>query len=89
MIVSLLKYCFTKKIVSKTEMDYVLSDLNIYYYHGIECFSIIRRLFFRKTEKRKVLTSSLHTPKIFIEEFGDFLMPCHQQGLCINVLVQW
>ena len=35
------------------------------------------------------LTSSLHTPKIFIEEFGDFLMPCHQQGLCINVLVQW
>ena len=36
-----------------------------------------------------ILTSSLHTPKIFIEEFGDFLMPCHQQGLCINVLVQW
>lgn len=29
MIVSLLKYCFTQKIVSKTEMDYVLAALNL------------------------------------------------------------
>ena len=25
----------------------------------------------------ELLTSSLRTPKIFIKEFGDFLMPCH------------
>ena len=53
MIVSLLKYCFTKKIVSKTEMDYVLAALNIYDYHGIECFSIIRRLFLEKQKKER------------------------------------
>ena len=53
MIVSLLKYCFTKKIVSKTEMDYVLAALNIYDYHGIECFSIIRRLLLEKQKKER------------------------------------
>ena len=53
MIVSLLKYCFTKKIVSKTEMDYVLAALNLYYYHGIECFSIIRQLLLEKQKKER------------------------------------
>ena len=53
MIVSLLKYCFTQKIVSKTEMDYVLAALNLYYYHGIECFSIIRWLFLEKQKKER------------------------------------
>ncbi len=53
MIVSLLKYCFTQKIVSKTEMDYVLAALNLYYYHGIECFSIIRQLFLEKQKKER------------------------------------
>lgn len=32
------------------------------------------------------LTSSLRHPKIFIKEFGDFLMPCHQHSLCISSL---
>ena len=76
MIVSLLKYCFTKKIVSKTEMDYVLAALNLYYYHGIECFSIIRRLFFRKTEKRKVLRrTSFQDLEILVRKlfYKDFL----------------
>ena len=40
----------------------------------------LRRLFF--------LTSSLRTPKIFIKEFGDFLMSCHQHCLGVNLLVQ-
>ena len=53
MIVSLLKYCFTQKIVSKTEMDYVLAALNLYDYHGIECFSIIRQLFLEKQKKER------------------------------------
>ena len=53
MIVSLLKYCFTQKIVSKTEMDYVLAALNLYYYHGIECFSIIRQLLLEKQKKER------------------------------------
>ena len=53
MIVSLLKYCFTQKIVSKTEMDYVLAALNLYDYHVIECFSIIRRLFLEKQKKER------------------------------------
>ena len=35
----------------------------------------------------KVLTSSLRHPKILIKEFSYFLMPCHQHGLRINLLV--
>lgn len=35
-----------------------------------------------------LLTSSLRTPKIFVKEFSYFLMPCHQHGLRINLLVQ-
>lgn len=34
-------------------MDYVLAALNLYYYHGIECFSIIRRLFLEKQKKER------------------------------------
>ena len=34
------------------------------------------------------LTSSLRTPKIFVREFSYFLMPCHQHGLGVNLLVQ-
>ena len=34
------------------------------------------------------LTSSLRTPKFFVKEFSYFLMPCHQHGLRINLLVQ-
>ena len=34
------------------------------------------------------LTSSSCHPKFFIKEFGDFLMPCHQHGLGVNLLVQ-
>ena len=34
------------------------------------------------------LTSSSCHPKIFVKEFGDFLMPCHQHCLGINLLVQ-
>ena len=35
-----------------------------------------------------LLTSSLRTPKFFVKEFSYFLMPCHQHGLRINLLVQ-
>ena len=34
------------------------------------------------------LTSSLRTPKIFVKGFSYFLMPCHQHGLGVNLLVQ-
>ena len=34
------------------------------------------------------LTSSLRTPKILVKEFSYFLMPCHQHGLGVNLLVQ-
>ena len=34
------------------------------------------------------MTSSLRTPKFFVKEFSYFLMPCHQHGLRINLLVQ-
>ena len=34
-----------------------------------------------------ILTSSLRHPKILIKEFSYFLMPCHQHGLRINLLV--
>ena len=36
----------------------------------------------------QALTSSLRTPKIFIKEFGDFLMSCQQHCLGVNLLVQ-
>ena len=36
---------------------------------------------------RSLLTSSLRHPKILIKEFSYFLMPCHQHGLRINLLV--
>ena len=41
------------------------------------------------SEKSKLnrLTSSLRHPKILIKEFSYFLMPCHQHGLRINLLV--
>ena len=35
-----------------------------------------------------LLTSSLRHPKIFIKEFGDFLMPFHQHCLSVYILVQ-
>ena len=38
-------------------------------------------------EHRQLLTSSLRHPKIFVKEFSYFLMPCHQHGLRINLLV--
>lgn len=38
--------------------------------------------------KQGHLTSSLRTPKFFVKEFSYFLMPCHQHGLRINLLVQ-
>ena len=42
----------------------------------------------RNKNKEDVLTSSLRHPKIFIKEFGDFLMPCHQHSLSVYILVQ-
>ena len=39
-------------------------------------------------EGSQLLTSSLRTPKIFVKEFCYFLMPCHQHGLGVNLLVQ-
>ena len=43
---------------------------------GMFCESRLRAIAF-------FLTSSLRHPKIFIKEFGDFLMPCHQH--CLSV----
>ena len=49
---------------------------------------------FFKSEKEasyvlnSILTSSLRHPKIFVKEFSDFLMSCHQHGLGVNLLVQ-
>ena len=36
----------------------------------------------------RALTSSSCHPKIFIKEFCNFLVPCHQHCLRVNVLVQ-
>ena len=48
-------------------------------------------LFYVSVSKRVAvffLTSSLRTPKVFVKEFSYFLMPCHQHGLGVNLLVQ-
>ena len=42
---------------------------------------------FASTLQAYFLTSSLRQPKILIKEFSYFLMPCHQHGLRINLLV--
>ena len=42
----------------------------------------------QKAIKRLLLTSSLRHPKIFVKEFSDFLMSCHQHCLGVNLLVQ-
>ena len=42
----------------------------------------------RQAMRARLLTSSSCHPKIFVKEFGDFLMPCHQHCLGINLLVQ-
>ena len=42
---------------------------------------------FYQAVARRHLTSSLRHPKILIKEFSYFLMPCHQHGLRINLLV--
>ena len=34
------------------------------------------------------LTSSSCHPKFLVKEFSYFLMPCHQHGLGVNLLVQ-
>ena len=39
-------------------------------------------------EGSQLLTSSSCHPKIFVKEFSYFLMPCHQHGLGVNLLVQ-
>ena len=38
-------------------------------------------------EGQRRLTSSLRHPKVFVEEFGDALMPCHQHGFGVNIPV--
>ena len=42
----------------------------------------------RKDVGQHLLTSSSCHPKIFVKEFSYFLMPCHQHGLGVNLLVQ-
>ena len=41
-----------------------------------------------KNKVKSYLTSSSCHPKIFVKEFSYFLMPCHQHGLGVNLLVQ-
>ena len=38
--------------------------------------------------KEDHLTSSSCHPKFLVKEFSYFLMPCHQHGLGVNLLVQ-
>ena len=42
----------------------------------------------QKEMEAEHLTSSLRHPKIFVKEFSDFLMSCHQHCLGVNLLVQ-
>ena len=48
----------------------------------------LKELQAEKARLQERLTSSLRTPKFFVKEFSYFLMPCHQHGLRINLLVQ-
>ena len=69
---------------------------NSYFFHY--CSDIENRTinhiypdFFEKATFVKIphhLTSSSCHPKFFVKEFSYFLMPCHQHGLGVNLLVQ-
>ena len=66
----------------------------------MKAYTYIEKGHFALTEKPKpelqeptdaivrVLTSSSCHPKIFVKEFSYLLMPCHQHGLGVNLLVQ-
>ena len=43
---------------------------------------------YKKGKKLYFLASSSCHPKILVKEFCYFMMPCHQHGLCIDILVQ-
>ena len=65
-----------------------LNEMNNYLILIILLFCITGCKEKRPAIKEAVLTSSLRTPKFFVKEFSYFLMPCHQHGLRINLLVQ-
>ena len=46
-----------------------------------------KELLERMNKQEAALTSSLRHPKVFVEEFGDALMPCHQHGFGVNIPV--
>ena len=50
--------------------------------------SCIKELLLEGRSVKLPLTSSLRHPKIFVKEFSDFLMSCHQHCLGVNLLVQ-
>ena len=52
------------------------------------CYPEYSRAVIAEDYQANRLTSSLRTPKFFVKEFSYFLMPCHQHGLRINLLVQ-
>ena len=52
-----------------------------------ECFISVGS-FYTLTYLIELLTSSSCHPKALVKEFSYFLMPCHQHGLGINLLVQ-
>ena len=47
----------------------------------------VKRIMERFPERFRLTSSSCH-PKFFVNEFSYFLMPYHQHGLGVNLLVQ-
>ena len=51
------------------------------------CKRRVKKIWSRWTCSKHLTSSSCH-PKIFVKEFSDFLMSCHQHCLGVNLLVQ-
>ena len=70
------------KVSRRTLQDYRNNGIIAYYQLG-------GKILYKESDiERMLLTSSSCHPKIFIKEFCNFLVPCHQHCLRVNVLVQ-
>ena len=72
------KFCDCNKLVIDGWIEETISGMKAY--NKRELGKLLKRV-----QKDDLLTSSLRHPKIFIKEFGDFLMPCHQHCLGVKM----
>ena len=76
----------TAHVKSASLEELLTSGVEGFYFH-IKRDGHSGKLLLREPDGSFLTSSSCH-PKIFIKEFCNFLVPCHQHCLRVNVLVQ-